>query len=697
MRSIPITSIKGIGPAKGRVLQEEAGIETVEDLLYYSPRRYLDRSSIKKIIDTFAEEEVTVAGTIISVKSIQARKKILHVEISDGTDTLAGVFFAGLTFFEKIFVPGEFLLFSGTIKVFRGKQIVHPDFDFLNDNSEYKSINTGRIIPLYRSSETLKKSGFDSRGFRRLIRSALDLYRENITDPLNKSMLEKYNMIPLKEAISGIHYPDTFEHIEKCRVRLAFNEIFFMQYYMAVSRLMIASRALKPSSGFNTGLLRGFLASIPFDLTEDQKKALEEIREDLTSPVPMNRLLQGDVGTGKTIVALASALIPVSAGRQAAIMVPTEILASQHFMTAARLLPPSVKCVLLSGSLKKKEKDEVYTSLQEGETHIVIGTHALIQSALKFKDLAYIIIDEQHRFGVEQRAKLRSKGKDTDLLVMTATPIPRSLSMTLYADMDSSYLREKPAGRNIIETLSFPESRIKGIYNSISRYINQGRQVFYVLPLIEESEKVDLKSAEETFAVLKNEIFPHHRVALIHGRLAQNKKDEIMELFRKGEIDILVSTTVIEVGIDIPNANVMIIHHAERFGLAQVHQLRGRVGRGEHKSFCILIHPDNISGEAAERIRILTENSDGFAISELDLKMRGSGQLVGTRQHGLSDFEFADPARDMNIIMSAKKEVEAVIKNQKPFSNSETGVEVDTHISELIKGLRNRRILSILS
>ncbi len=696
MRTIPVTAIKGIGPAKGHVLQSEAGIESVEDLLYYAPRRYLDRSSIKRIIDTFAEEEVTVAGTIVSVKTIPARRRMLHIEISDGTDTLTGVFFAGLNFFEKIFIIGEFVLFSGIIKVFRGKQIVHPDFDFLNDNSEYKSINTGRIIPLYRSSEALKKSGFDSRGFRRLIRSALDLYRENIIDPLDKSMLKRYNMLPLNEAISGIHYPNTLEHIEKCRIRLAFNEIFFMQYYLAVSKKMISSRASKPSSGFDTKLMKGFLANLPFDLTGDQGKALEEITADLTSPVPMNRLLQGDVGTGKTVIALASALIPVSAGRQAAIMVPTEILASQHYMTALKLLPPSVKCALLSGSMKKKEKDEVYASLLTGDTHIVIGTHALIQSGLKFKDLAYIVIDEQHRFGVEQRARLRSKGEDTDLLVMTATPIPRSLSMTLYADMDASYLREKPAGRNIIETLSFPESRIKGIYNSISRYISQGRQVFYVLPLIEESEKIDLKSAEEIYLTLKKDVFPQHRSALIHGRLPQNQKDETMNLFRKGDIDILVSTTVIEVGIHIPNANVMVIHHAERFGLAQIHQLRGRVGRGEHKSFCILIHPDNISIEAQERIRILTENADGFSISELDLKMRGSGQLVGTRQHGLSDFEFTDLARDMDIIKSAKKEVDEVIKKLPPI-NSETGGIDHPHISEFMEGIRSKRILAILS
>lgn len=696
MRNIPITSIKGIGPVKARVLASEAGIENIEDLLYYTPRKYLDRSSIKKIVDVLAEEEVTVAGTIVSVKIIPARKKMLRVVISDETDTLSGIFFAGLSFFEKIFIPGEPVVFSGKIKVFRGKQIVHPDFDFLDDNSQYKAINTGRIIPLYRSSEALKKAGFDSRGFRRTIRQALDLHRESIRDSLEKGILDKYRMVALNEAIAGIHYPDSFEHVEKCRVRLAFNEIFFLQYYIAVSKKILFSETKKEFHNYDLSLIRSFISSLPFTLTEEQKKALEEISSDLTSQIPMNRLLQGDVGTGKTVLALSSALIPISAGRQTALMVPTEILALQHYNTALKHLPSNVKCSLLLGGMKKKEKEEVYNSVLSGDTKIVIGTHALIQSELKFKDLAYIIIDEQHRFGVEQRARLRSKGENTDLMVMTATPIPRSLSMTLYADMEVSSIRNKPFNRNDVETFSFPESRIKGVYNSIAKYVKQGRQIFYVLPLIEESEKIDLKSAEETYLLLKEKIFPKYKISLLHGRIPRDQKDEIMNAFRNGETDILVSTTVIEVGIDIPNANVMIIHHAERFGLAQIHQLRGRIGRGEHKSFCILIHPDNIGEEAKERIKILSENSDGFAISELDLKMRGSGQLVGTRQHGNSDFEFTDLSKDIDIILSAKKEANTILEKNISVHSEICGIE-DPHISEITKSIRKKRILAILS
>ncbi len=696
MRNISVTSIKGIGPVKAKVLASEAGIENIEDLLYYTPRKYLDRSSIKKIVNVFAEEEVTVAGTVISAKIIPSRKKMFVVEISDETDILKGVFFAGISFFEKIFIPGEPVIFSGKIKIFRGKQIVHPDFDFLDDNSQYKAINTGRIIPLYRSSEALKKAGFDSRGFRRVIKHALDQYREKIHDSLDKDILARYRMISLSEAIAGIHYPDSFEHVEKCRIRLAFNELFFLFFYMAISKKILFSETKKTSYNYDLSLIKNFISSLPFTLTEEQQKSLKEISSDLTSQMPMNRLLQGDVGTGKTILALSSALIPISAKRQAALMVPTEILALQHFKTALKYLPANIKCSLLLGGMKKKEKDEVYNSILSGDTNLVIGTHALIQSELEFRDLAYIIIDEQHRFGVNQRAKLRSKGKNTDLMIMTATPIPRSLSMTLYADMDISSIRNKPFNRNIVETFSFPESRIKGVYNSMEKYIKQGRQIFYVLPLIEESEKIDLKSAEETFWLLKKTVFPQYKVSLLHSKIPREEKDEIMLSFRNGETDILVSTTVVEVGIDIPNANIMIIHHAERFGLAQIHQLRGRVGRGEHKSFCILIHPDNIGEEAKERIKILTENSDGFSISELDLKMRGSGQLIGTRQHGISDFEFTDLTKDIDIILSAKKEADIILKKNISVHSEICGIE-DPHISEITKNIRKKKILAILS
>jgi ATP-dependent DNA helicase RecG len=377
-------------------------------------------------------------------------------------------------------------------------------------------------------------------------------------------------------------------------------------------------------------------------------------------------------------------------------MVPTEILARQHYETSLKILPENIRTVLITGSMTQKEKKAVYEKISNGNADLVIGTHALIQSAVNFKQLGYIIIDEQHRFGVEQRGKLRVKGETPDLLVMTATPIPRSLSMTLYGDLDVSYIREKPADRLPVKTLAFPELRLGGVYNSMRNYVKQGRQIFYVLPIIEESEKIDLKSAVKTYNHLKNEIFTDMSVALLHGKIPQNEKDEIMLQFRNGEINILVSTTVIEVGIDIPNANVMVIEHSERFGLSQLHQLRGRVGRGEHQSFCILVHPEKISGDAEERIRILTESDDGFIISEKDLQLRGSGQLIGTRQHGFTDFEFTNPGTDLDIIINARREAEIAV-SEIPDIEEELNNIRHNRFNKQLKGLRHKRILSLLS
>jgi len=693
--NIPVTSIHGIGPVKAETLKAEADIETVEDLLYYMPRKYLDRSLIKKIVDCFSEEEVTVAGNIISVKLIRRKKVFLQVDVSDGTDIISAVFFGAAGFLHKLFHEGEYVLLSGKISIVRSKQIIHPDFDFIDENSDFKSINTGRIIPLYKSTNSLKKNGFDSRGFRRTIKAAIDQYSSHIQETLPESITSKYNLIKIDDALKGIHFPGSMDHAEKSRIRLAFNEVYFFQYYILllkkVSRRIISKEHVEASD-----IIQAFIKTLEFNLTEDQKTSLNEIKNDLESPFPMNRLLQGDVGSGKTVIAMAGALIPISRGQQCAMMVPTEILAQQHYETALKILPEKIKVFLITGKMTQKEKNSVYEEISNGKADLIIGTHALIQTGIVFKNLGYIIIDEQHRFGVEQRGKLRVKGETPDLLVMTATPIPRSLSMTLYGDLDVSYIREKPANRLPVKTLAFPDSRLKGVYNSMRNYLTQGRQIFYVLPIIEDSEKIDLKSAVETYNHLKDEVFTDMSVALLHGRIPQNEKESIMARFKNGEINILVSTTVIEVGIDIPNANVMIIEHSERFGLAQLHQLRGRVGRGEHQSYCILIYPEKISGDAHERIKILTESDDGFIISEKDLKLRGSGQLIGIRQHGFSDFEFTDLATDMDIITNAKNEAEKNI-SEIPDIEEELNNMRHNRFNKQLKGLRHKRILSILS
>ncbi len=695
MHTAPVTAIKGVGPAKADVLKSEAGIETVEDLLYYIPRRYIDWSTLKKIADCISDEDVTVSGTVTSVQLIPARRKILNVEIDDGTDTLRGVFFGGFGFLRKKFTPGETVLFSGKIKEFRGKQIVHPEFDFIDPLDPGKSINTAGIIPLYKSSEGLKKSGFDSRGFRRIIRAALDNYLGSVREPLNSEVLSSSKLIGLEEAISAIHYPESFNEAESARRRLAFNEIYFLHFYMELSKKHIRASCTANHKTYDLKQIDEFKAGLNFKLTDDQVKSIKEISADLMSPFPMNRLLQGDVGSGKTVVALATSLLPVSAGEQVAIMAPTEILAKQHFMTAEQVLGDSVRLRLLTGSLRPKEKEAVYAEISAGEADIVIGTHALFQNAVEFKNLSYIIIDEQHRFGVEQRARLRNKGRDTDLLIMTATPIPRSLSMTVYGDLDVSNIRTKPSNRLSVKTMAFPESKIGGVYRSIEKYVKQGRQIYYILPLIEESEKVDLKSAVETHIKLK-EIFPNFKISLIHGKLKQAEKDETMRLFAEGKIDILVSTTVIEVGIDVANASIIVVEHAERFGLSQLHQLRGRVGRGEHQSFCALVYQGKISGDSGERIRILTETDDGFKISEKDLQLRGSGQLIGTRQHGDSDFEFTDLAKDFDIIEAARSEAQKAVSafteiNPDYLTSENAGPE------RLLNGVRKKRVLSILS
>ena len=694
-----ITTLKGVGPKKAQILRDEAGIETVEDLLYYIPRKYVDRSYFKLIKDCFVNDIVTVSGTIGRVKLSGGRKRYLEVEIDDGTDTLTGVFFGGVRYFAKIFSAGDYVIFSGKINFYKKKQIVHPDFDFIDDNSSMsiQAINTGRIIPLYPSTEGLKSMGFDSRGFRRVIKAALDGWLPHVAETMDKDVLERRSLMGIREALQAIHFPGSFDEAERARKRLAFNEIFFHQYYLSLSRRYIRETRRKARTDIDEARFRKFISSLPFELTADQRTAIEDIRRDIASPSPMNRLLQGDVGSGKTIVSMAAILMEAGRGHQAALMAPTEILALQHYATFQNYLGDEIRVLLLTGSMPRKDKESAYAMISSGAVDLVIGTHAVIQEEVSFKELGLIVIDEQHRFGVEQRATLREKGMDTDLLVMTATPIPRSLSLTLYGDLAITSIRTMPANRLPVSTMAFTEGRLKGVYNSIDKYVAQGRQVYYVLPLIEDSDKIDLKSAVKVFEHLKNEVFPSLRVELMHGRMKQEERDSIMNRFKDGAIDILVCTTVIEVGIDVPNASIIVIEHAERFGLAQLHQLRGRVGRGRHRSFCILITPDEIPDESRIRIETIVSTSDGFAISEEDLKQRGAGELIGMRQHGHGGtFEFTDLSLDIDLILYAREVAERDVGGidniqslWSQFRNKKYG--------PLLNGIRNKKILSILS
>ncbi len=696
MLSSPLTRLDGIGPKKALILHQEAGIETLEDLLYYSPRKYLDRSTIKKIRDCFTNETVSIIGEIVSVKVKGGRKRFLEVEISDDTDSLTGVFFGGVQYFQKIFHPGEEIIFSGKINFRRGKQIVHPDFDFIEETSSLQTINTAGIIPLYRSTEKLRNAGLDSRGFRRLFRQVMDNHLPEVIDSLPEYIIQKYNLLSLKDALFNIHFPRTFREAEAARKRLAFNELFFLFFYLQYSKKIVQSSANGITFNDDRELLPSFIDKLPFNLTPDQEKAILRISENLRNPVPMNRLLQGDVGSGKTVVALAAAIIAISSGYQVALMAPTAVLATQHYRTIIELIPGAVKSSLLTGHTGSEERERILNNLNTGELDLICGTHALIQETVQFSRLGLIIIDEQHKFGVNQRADLRRKGDMAHLLVMTATPIPRSLAMTVYGDLEISTIKSMPANRPARKTLALPESRLHGVYNSIKKYIDQKRQVYYILPLIEESEKSDLKAAITVFEHLRDSVFPGNNIDLLHGKIKQPEKDNIMAKFKNGETDILVSTTVVEVGVDVPNATVIIIQHPERFGLSQLHQLRGRVGRGIHESFCVLLYPDELSEESLSRIKILEKTDDGFEIAEEDLKTRGAGQLIGTRQHGMSDFEFTNLIEDLDIITSAREEAEKEVDALGNLPKDDKILNY-TGSSELTKHIRQKKILEIMS
>ena len=488
------------------------------------------------------------------------------------------------------------------------------------------------------------------------------------------------------------------DELSLARTRLAFNELFFLQYYLAHSKKYQRAHNTKPARILNRSILESCMRNLPFQLTDDQKKCIEEIAFDISQPYAMNRLLQGDVGSGKTIVALLACLLTIAGGSQCAIMAPTEVLARQHYATLARFAPPEVKIALLTGSVRSKGKKEFYQKISDGEIDLAIGTHALIEDNVAFRKLGLVIIDEQHRFGVAQRAALHQKGESPDLLVMTATPIPRSLTLTLYGDLDLSLIKQKPANRLPIKTLVLPESRDEGLYKSIEKYISEGRQCFYILPLIHESEKIDLESAVAVYERFVTKIFPLRRIALLHGKLSSDEKESVMKNFVEGNTDILVSTTVVEVGIDVPNASVMIIHHPERFGLSQLHQLRGRVGRGEYQSYCVLFHPDDISEEAKKRLRIIEKNPDGFAIAEEDLKIRGAGDFLGTRQHGeFAEFEFADLSSDYNLVLTAREDALDMAASVTDIDSEMASILENYGSAKYVTGTRLAKVLSLIS
>jgi len=697
----PLQYIKGIGPKRAAALAN-IGFATVNDLLYYFPRDYLDRSKIVRIVDLRQHIErgqpVTVFGEVFRQEARRARKTnrmIFFLTVKDESGYLSCVWFEGFQWYKDAFEKGEFLALSAvpTLDKMGRPQFVHPQFDRLasadEDEPDWgKLFNTGAIIPKYRSSFELEKVGLDSRGFRWIIRNAIKDHLPGVDEILSDDMLSRNDLVKLQFALRHIHFPSSNETLFSAKRRLKYDELFFLQLMLAHRRRLFREEPKNVSFKRESALARDLLAKLPFELTTAQSRVIREIVDDMKSSKPMNRLLQGDVGSGKTIVALLAALLAIDNGYQVAFMAPTELLAEQHYRTITGYLgTTSVNARLLIGGQRKRLREEILEDVRNGHANIVVGTHALIEENVEFANLGFVIIDEQHRFGVLQRAKLRQKGMLPDIIVMTATPIPRTLSMTLYGDLDVSVIDELPLHRRPIRTAVRTEDQKDKVYAFVKEEVQKGRQVYIVFPLIEESEKVDLKAATKEFEYLRDGIFPGLRMGLLHGRMKSEEKDKVMKDFKDGEIQILVSTTVIEVGIDIPNATIMIVENAERFGLSQLHQLRGRVGRGAEQSYCILIadyawfdkrgkQADSFEIQeekqhAKVRLDTMVATTDGFKIAEIDLTLRGAGEYFGTRQSGLPEFKIADIVLDRDLLTLARKEAFDLVQKDPHLRQSE--------------------------
>jgi ATP-dependent DNA helicase RecG len=654
----PVTRAHGVSATYAKRL-ERLGVRTVRDLLYLLPRRYDDYSTLKRIDQLEYGEEVTLVATVWDTKTRQARNGI-HVTTCILADTSGTI---EVTWFNQPYLasrlrPGREIVISGKVEEYLGRLTFQsPVWEPL----EREQLHTGRLVPVYPLTE-----GIGARWLRRTIKSALDTYAAHIPDPLPADLRRRQQLMGLGEALRSVHFPRHAEELAQARRRLCFDEFFLIQLGMLRKR-----RAWQEREGYPLPpgpLVERFLAALPFQLTGAQRRALEHISADLARATPMSRLLQGDVGSGKTVVALAAMLQAVAAGHQAALMAPTEILAEQHFETVCRLIgeltlvrapggpEEPVRVALLTGSLGTRDKAEIRQAIGLGQVDIIIGTHALIQEGVQFASLGLVVVDEQHRFGVAQRSTLRQKGdaaRVPHLLVMSATPIPRSLALTMYGDLDLSVIDELPPNRQqVITRLISPRERERA-YHFVRTQVKEGHQAFIICPLVEESEKTEAKAATDEYERLQEEVFPDLRLALLHGRMKGEEKDAIMAAFRNGEYDILVSTAVVEVGIDVPNATVMMIEGANRFGLAQLHQFRGRVGRGQAQSYCLLVS-DSSADEALQRLQIVERTSDGFALAEEDLRLRGPGQFFGTRQSGLPDLRVATLS-DGHVLEEARR------------------------------------------
>ncbi len=688
----PLQFLKGIGPKRAEALAEK-GLKTVRDLLYYFPFGYVNLQQCEQIgglrrrINDGAW--VTAIGKVrrVDLTGRPPRQRLI-IELQDESGMIPLLFFRSVSYFKNAFAPGDILAVSGKVTAYRNQpQMIHPSIDRMQadeDEGEVSGfVHTRGLVPKYGSSEDLKDVNLHVKGLRRIMRTAVDEYADLLSDPLPGDLRGRLKLLDLPIAVRNIHFPENEDLLRRAQERLKFDELFSLQLLLALRKT--TAKEVRPGIAFRvqSALARSVVDSLPFALTDAQRRAIREITADMESPRPMNRLLQGDVGSGKTIVALLAMLVAVDNGHQAAFMAPTEILAEQHFRTIQSYIGKlDINARLLVGGQASRLRQDVLEDIRRGSAQIVVGTHALIQEGVEYANLGLVVIDEQHRFGVAQRMALKEKAlpdalarPHPDTLVMTATPIPRTLSLTLYGDLDVSIIDELPRQRKPIQTSLYSDSQLSTLYSVMRREIGNGRQVYVVYPLIEESEKVDLKAATERYKAMKEEIFSDLRVGLLHGRMDSEEKESIMRSFKEGSIDILVSTTVIEVGIDVPNASVMVIEHAERFGLSQLHQLRGRVGRGAEQSYCLLVAPDWLAREvrrssgalplmggdeekqkSVRRITTMLATTDGFKIAEIDLELRGPGEFFGTRQSGLPELQIANLITDGPILTKARAE-----------------------------------------
>jgi ATP-dependent DNA helicase RecG len=652
----PLQFVKGIGPRRAELLARK-GLATIGDALFFVPIRHEDRTRLTPFRDLHAGDVHTCSGVIVGVSPPPPRSRApFTAMLRDESGFAVAAFFGARGHLARIFERGRRLVLHGKVKPHRGRLTIQVQDWELVEAGEDERLHTGRLVPIYSTTE-----GLPQRVLRGLMRSLVDACAAEIGEVLPPRVRAHHQLPALAGALRDAHFPQTEADLAAARRRLAFDDFLFLQLGLAILRARTTRArgiALRPPGQ----LVARLRAALPYALTAAQERVWDEIRRDMAAPFPMHRLLQGDVGSGKTVVAAHAVLTAVEAGYQAAVMAPTEILAEQHFMTFQQLLAPlGVSVVLLTSSLKAREREARRAALASGEVACAVGTHALVQEGVAFRRLGLAVVDEQHRFGVAQRARLRDKGEHPDLLVMTATPIPRTLALTLYGDLEVSVIDALPPGRRPVTTVARTESRRKAIYEFLRGQVSEGRQVYVVCPLVEESEAVDLEAATEMAHRLQHEVFPDLTVGLLHGRLGFEEKDAIMRRFKDGEIHVLVSTTVIEVGIDVPNASVMLVEHADRFGLSQLHQLRGRVGRGPWKSYCILLTVPRPGEDARRRIDAMVATNDGFRIAEVDLELRGPGEFFGTRQSGLPEFRVADLLRDASILEEARREAMAIV------------------------------------